>query len=240
MGGFYNANFGLWVGSQPARRRTGTGRLNTDRLIAPVRTAERRWRSNWGRYLAFFILFALLGRFPAIAEAPGGRNRPKAGSPERFVSHPEEAVNEAEPVEAVFGKDCEKMLVREINRADTEILVAIYSITRKSITSALVRATRRGVRVIVKYDAKSYEWQGMTQAVGYMAKRGIECVRVKMAGKYSKMHHKFAVIDRKRVLTGSYNYTTVASTVSYENLVLLNSVEVARTFTAEFQRIRSR
>ena len=61
-----------------------------------------------------------------------------------------------------------------------------------------------------------------------------------MSGKYAKMHNKFTVIDGKRVLTGSYNYTTSASTWSYENLVLLDSAEIADAFAAEFKKIISK
>lgn len=142
-------------------------------------------------------------------------------------------------VQVAFGKKCEEMLIKELDRAKTEILVAIYNITRRSIISAFVQAAQRGVKVQVKYDAKSYEEKGMQQAISYMKKRGIECTPVKMTDEYARMHNKFTVIDRKRVLTGSYNYTTSASTKSYENLVLIDSARIAESFAEEFEKIKS-
>jgi phosphatidylserine/phosphatidylglycerophosphate/cardiolipin synthase-like enzyme len=53
----------------------------------------------------------------------------------------------ASKVEAAFGRDCETLLVREIGKAEKEISVAIYSITRRNIASALTKAVERGVKV---------------------------------------------------------------------------------------------
>jgi len=42
------------------------------------------------------------------------------------------------------------------------------------------------------------------------------------------------------VLTGSYNYTTAATTANYENMVLIESPEIAEQFAREFEKIKSR
>lgn len=173
--------------------------------------------------IRFFLLLALFAQFAVITQA---------------IADPEVDGEKTERTKAVFGPECEELLIKEINRAETEILVAIYSITRRNITSALVSATKRGVTVRVKYDAKSYEWKGMTVAIGYLKKRDVQCTPVQMTGKYAKMHHKFMIIDRKRVLTGSYNYTSAGSTENYENLVLIESAQIAKAFAAEFERIK--
>lgn len=138
---------------------------------------------------------------------------------------------------AVFGGECEAALLTELRAAKSEIKIAIYSITRRSVTGALTDAVKRGVSVKVKYDVGSYEWKGMKSAIGFMKRRKVECVPIETKGKYGKMHHKFAVVDRKKVLTGSYNYTTTASTVNYENLVVIESVEIAEAFLKEFEDI---
>ena len=144
-------------------------------------------------------------------------------------------------IESAFGKYCEKLLVREIRLAKEEVLVAIYSITKWSIRDALIDAVSRGVAVRVKYDVKSAEYKGMSDAISHMKKHGVECVPVEMSDEYANMHHKFTVIDRKQVLTGSYNYTVPASSgLNYENLVLIESAEIAKHFIEEFERIKSK
>jgi len=143
-------------------------------------------------------------------------------------------------VEAVFGKDCETLLIREIGKAEKEIAVAIYSITRRNIASALAKAVERGVKVSLKYDTASTEADDMKEIIKDMKKAGVKCTGIKMSEDYAKMHHKFTVIDGKRVLTGSYNYTSSATTANYENMVLIESPSVARLFDEEFDRIKSK
>jgi phosphatidylserine/phosphatidylglycerophosphate/cardiolipin synthase-like enzyme len=145
-------------------------------------------------------------------------------------------------VKAAFNGDCEKLLIEQIDRADKEILVAIYSMTRKNISGALVRAVGRGVKVRLKYDATSdSESESMSKTIEYLEKKGIKCDAIKLSGeKDSKMHDKFTVIDRKRVLTGSFNYTTSASTRNYENIVLIESPVIAKQYIEEFENIKSK
>ena len=143
-------------------------------------------------------------------------------------------------VEAAFGKDCETLLIRHIGRAEKEILVAIYSMTRRNITEALADAAGRGVKIKLKYHAASADEDDMKAAMKELRKQGVKCTGIKMSDDYAKMHHKFTVIDGKRVLTGSYNYTTSATTLSYENMVLIESEEIAREFIAEFDRIKGK
>ena len=143
-------------------------------------------------------------------------------------------------VRAAFGADCETVLIEELGRARRSLHVAIYSITRRNITRALVAAAARGVDVRLKYDADSYKWRGMKAAIGYLRKRGIRCEEIRMTGEYAKMHHKFTVIDGVRVVTGSFNYTTSGSSVNYENLVVIADRDIAEQFIAEFEVITGR
>ncbi len=144
-------------------------------------------------------------------------------------------------VQAAFGEDCEKLLVQEINRAKKEILVAIYNLTRRSITGALADAVRRGASVRVKYDATAAaESDPMKRAIEFLNRHDVKCTPIEMSGDKAAMHDKFTVIDRKRVLTGSFNYTTSAATTNYENIVLIESEDIARKFAEEFEKIKSR
>ena len=143
-------------------------------------------------------------------------------------------------VSAAFSSDCERMLIRAIRQARQEVLVAIYTLTHPQIQRALSDAARRGVAVHVKYDEKQLSVSRMQQLINNMERRGVTLTPVQMSGHFSSMHHKFAVIDRASVFTGSFNFTVMAATRNYENCVLIESPEVAQHFVREFNRIRGR
>lgn len=50
------------------------------------------------------------------------------------------------------------------------------------------------------------------------------------------MHHKFAIIDNKYVVTGSYNWTRGARN-NRENIIFTDSLDVVNEFTAEFDKL---
>lgn len=154
--------------------------------------------------------------------------------------HQDEVLRQESGVRAAFGPDCEPLVIEALKGARKDILVAAYSITRKKIVSELARAVRRQVTVKLKYDARQTEWEGMADAIAYLRKAGIECIGIERAGEYAKMHHKFMVIDGVRVLTGSFNYTTSAATANDENIVLIESPEIATEFAREFSALKSR
>jgi phosphatidylserine/phosphatidylglycerophosphate/cardiolipin synthase-like enzyme len=51
------------------------------------------------------------------------------------------------------------------------------------------------------------------------------------------MHHKFAVFDRRSVLTGSYNWTRSAFRANQENTILTEDPTLVRLFEGEFERL---
>ncbi len=55
--------------------------------------------------------------------------------------------------------------------------------------------------------------------------------------KGDKLHHKFGVIDRATVITGSHNWSKTANYTNDETLVILRSPVVAAHFEREFERL---
>lgn len=140
-------------------------------------------------------------------------------------------------VRVAFDRECESLLVSEINTATNEILTAIYSFTGNRIADALINASKRNVKVIVKYDQKQKEWEGMEKAIKRLESAHIKCIPVMMRGERDAMHHKFMVIDKRKVLTGSFNFTVNASRYNYENINVIDSADIAKAYTEEFERI---
>ena len=67
-----------------------------------------------------------------------------------------------------------------------------------------------------------------------MAAAGIP---LKVDAKPNHMHHKFAIFDRSRLLTGSYNWTRSASERNEENFLITDDRRLVRPFETEFNRL---
>ena len=124
------------------------------------------------------------------------------------------------------GPDCETNIIHEINRA-TRIDIAVYSITNKNISRAIISAHNRGAHVRIISDR--------TMAGG----RGSQIATFRNAGihvitntHHKIMHNKFAIFDGRRVVTGSYNWTINATDSNAENCVFIP--DPAKTFAAGF------
>jgi phosphatidylserine/phosphatidylglycerophosphate/cardiolipin synthase-like enzyme len=152
------------------------------------------------------------------------------------------AVSAAMAVQACFsphGK-CASHIVREIGRAEKEILVAVYAFTNEEIAWALVKAGQRGVKVQVIVD-QEFDAANHSSKKSFLEKQRIPIRRVAGLDKGSGpglMHQKFAVIDRNIVLTGSYNWTAAAENSNDENLLLFRDAgPLAEEYRKEFLRL---
>ncbi len=138
---------------------------------------------------------------------------------------------------------CSSHIVREIGQAKREILVAVYAFTSGDLAWALVKARQRGVKVQVvldlKFDAGSKSSKG-----SFLEQRGLPVRRIsglntpKQKRRTGLMHQKFAVIDGRVVLTGSYNWTVSANRFNDENLLLFRDAgPLAEEYRKEFFRL---
>ena len=51
------------------------------------------------------------------------------------------------------------------------------------------------------------------------------------------MHHKFCVIDKSVVVTGSFNWTDQAVNHNQENLLFIENKELAAKYSNEFEKL---
>ena len=144
---------------------------------------------------------------------------------------------EAQQTEVYFNEKCEAALKVKIHRAKKEIRIAIFSFTRYSIAFALEKVHKRGVDVQVIVDKNQADGPYGQKVLKILKKARIPVSFVEGKDK-SSMHHKFAVIDESTVLTGSYNYTTSASTRHDENLLILDDKKIAMQYLKEWQRLK--
>ena len=125
---------------------------------------------------------------------------------------------------------CVKALTDAFDRAKHQIRVAIYEFNQPLLRDALLRAKQRGVDVGVLAD-KRVNLGNPHSACLLLAKSG---VTVLLDTKHRIMHNKYAVIDGKIVLTGSFNYTTEAEHEHAENLIEFHNGSLAGSYLANW------
>ena len=119
---------------------------------------------------------------------------------------------------------CSAHIIREIDKAQKELLIAVYAFTNDEIARGVAQAKKRGVTVQIvldrEFDAANEKSQGrFLESQKIPVKRLAGMKPTKPATEPGLMHQKFAVIDRKIVFTGSYNWTRSADNSNDENLL---------------------
>lgn len=120
---------------------------------------------------------------------------------------------------------CEQAIVEELSKAKSEVLVQAYSFTSAPIAKALLNAKKRGINVQIILDksqnAKSYS--------SYTFFRN-QNLPVFIDSAHAIAHNKIIIIDRQIVITGSYNFTKAAEQKNAENLLIIRSKELTKSY----------
>lgn len=144
-------------------------------------------------------------------------------------------------VQACFSPQgkCSEHILREIDQAKKELLIAVYAFTNDQLASALVQAKKRGVAVQVvidrEFDANNQSSKGQFIEAQKIPLRRLSGLKTKSQDKDAGlMHQKFAVIDRRIIFTGSYNWTHAADSLNDENLLVFRD---ARPLAEEYRKV---
>ncbi|MGO8693096.1 MAG: phospholipase D family protein [Rectinemataceae bacterium] len=122
---------------------------------------------------------------------------------------------------------------KAIAAAKSELLVACYEFTSRDIAESLEAAAHRGVKVRIVADWKAA--QAKYSQIRILVSAGIP---VRLDHHYEIHHHKFIVVDRISIETGSFNYSTTAIEHNAENaLVLWNVPPIAEAYAKEWTRL---
>lgn len=124
----------------------------------------------------------------------------------------------------------EKAIIQALRSAQKSVHAALYQLTDPEIAETLTEIAARGIELkILLDDEPSKGSKGC-----FLLNAGIP---VKQYVDSGIMHHKFAVVDGTLVITGSYNWTTAAQVRNEENLLIIQSSELAHAFENEFQKL---
>lgn len=131
------------------------------------------------------------------------------------------------------GSAVAEAVERFIGQATASVDAALYRFNNPRLTRALEDAIRRRVRVRLVLDRNKYEESRATQELFASGRIPFRLLYGRQ-GPGTKMHHKFATLDDRMVLTGSYNWTLESEEQNYEGLLILCEPEQVKIFQQEF------
>ena len=140
----------------------------------------------------------------------------------------------AEAAAAFFSPDdnCAGKIIDLFAQARSTVDVCVFTITDNRIAEAMEKAHRRRVQVrVISDDEKSMD---AGSDIDRFERAGIP-VRVDRSEHH--MHHKFAIFDKSKLLTGSYNWTRSAALNNEENFLITTDGGLLKAFTREFDKL---
>ncbi|ENM5919817.1 hypothetical protein CW613_003991 [Vibrio mimicus] len=133
-------------------------------------------------------------------------------------------------IEAYF-QEIRQRILESIYNAKFSIWVAMAWFTDKEIGNALLKKHRDGLNIqVIVNDDNTTSRYGLD-----FSTKGIEYYKVSPSSPWGKkiMHNKFCVIDLKKVVHGSYNWTKNAQ-YNNESITITDSRELAEDFSGQF------
>ncbi|MBN8511680.1 MAG: phospholipase D family protein [Rickettsiales bacterium] len=126
---------------------------------------------------------------------------------------------------------CLDLIAKEISKAKESVYVQAYGLTSQVIINQLKKAKIRGVDVRILLDGGNLSDNKPVLD---------ELSKAKLNVKFDKMpgiaHNKVMIIDNKKVITGSFNFTNAANTRNAENVLLVNNKQIAQIYLSNWQK----
>lgn len=141
----------------------------------------------------------------------------------------------ANNTEVIF-ENIEQRIIKEIKDAHYAIFVSVAWFTNKKLFNALLEKAKNNcyVSIIIQLDEINSQ-SGIDYSQIEIGRS--ECFKISKDAEL--LHDKFCVIDFKKVITGSYNWTYKAAHNS-ENILILDDPTVATQYISRFELQKSK
>lgn len=149
-------------------------------------------------------------------------------------------------VEVFFDRKIHEETLNQIKKAKDSIYICMAWIRHDDYKKAILEAKKREVKTIeinvtyVDEEKEKKSSKSITDITDDFIKEGINIniIRKEKEGKMQDMHNKYCVIDEKIVITGSFNWSFQAANYNFENIVVIESPEIAKKFKKQFFNIK--
>ena len=141
----------------------------------------------------------------------------------------------------------------ELNKARRNVDLALFVFSAQEVTNTLAKKVEEGIEVRLLADpgfasrpfSEVLDLLGLSmpdrfcklEAGNQPLQRPVKGIGTPRLARGDKLHHKFAVIDSKTVITGSFNWSPSAAHQNDETLLVIESPKLANHFTREMNRL---
>ncbi len=130
------------------------------------------------------------------------------------------------------GDSCVQRITALLQGATKQVDICVFTITDNRVADQILAAHRRGVALrVITDDEKSCD---AGSDIDRLQKAGVP---VRFDNSVHHMHHKFALFDRHRLLTGSYNWTRAAARDNQENIIITGDPLLVEAFANTFEEL---
>ncbi|BAQ65136.1 phosphatidylserine/phosphatidylglycerophosphate/cardiolipin synthase family protein [Geminocystis sp. NIES-3709] len=147
-----------------------------------------------------------------------------------------------------YGDNLEAVMIEQINSAKSTLDIAVQEINLSNLAKVIVKKKDEGIKVRVVIE-NNYNLPlnklNNRDGLAILKQANIPIIDDREDGTKGSglMHHKFIVIDGKKVVTGSTNFTlsdvhgdidNLETRGNINHLLVINSAELAKIFSKEF------
>ncbi|MCB4393421.1 DUF1669 domain-containing protein [Synechococcus sp. HB1133] len=145
------------------------------------------------------------------------------------------------------------LLAKQLNKARQRVDMALFVFSAQQLTNVLREQIKQGVEIRLVADpgfasrpfSEVLDLLGVTlpdhtckvEASNQPLDQALEGIGTPRLARGDKLHHKFAVIDNKTVITGSFNWSPSAAHTNDETLLVIHSAQLAKHFNREMDRL---
>lgn len=143
------------------------------------------------------------------------------------TNHKNSFDNKHKMVKAYFG-EIRRVLIENLKQSKYDVYIAVAWITDKIYEDIILNLLQKGVTVTIITNNDEINLKGNVDW-NKLVRSGVNLY-------WDNHHHKFCVIDRKKVITGSFNWTYMATNrENRENIIIIeNEVDLIDRFSEEF------
>jgi phosphatidylserine/phosphatidylglycerophosphate/cardiolipin synthase-like enzyme len=133
-----------------------------------------------------------------------------------------------------FDENIEAEIIRNISEANEEICIAVAWFTSWKLMEELNKLKRRGINIkVIISDAK----ENIKQKNINKLRNACNIVKIAVVPEENGiMHNKYCIIDNKKVIDGSYNWSYNAHN-NLEHVIVIESSAVAKMYKESFNKI---